>query len=410
MNIYLYETRTSALKLEPLCSTRPIFDLKCGAFSVLERIKKIFPNDSITVFIRNELKGLIDEKNKININPEIVKDGLWLNSNIIWNQSLIEKFKNKHNVFSIKDINVGFYLSEKKGNQWILKGGPVEILFSNFDSNLKKISISKNECIEYLWDCIYNNSHMLVSDTRYFKMGSINCSYEEKFFLINEKNIVIPKSAIIRTGAILDAKSGPVIISENVMIEPGAYLEGPLFIGEGVTIKACSKILKGSYIGPGCKVGGEIIETIFQGWSNKQHDGFLGHSYIGEWVNLGAGTNNSDLKNNYSTVKIFINNKEFDSKQLFIGLFMGDHSKSAIATKFNTGTIVGVGSNIIFSSFPPKNLKPFSWYNDINIVKHDFKKFVETAKRTKLRRNKFFSKSEEKVFYNIFKQNEIDVD
>jgi len=410
MNIYLYETRISTLKLEPLCSTRPVFDLKCGAFSILERVKKIFPNDKIAVFVRKELKELLVEKNKININPKIVEDGLWLNSNIIWNQALIEKFKNKQNVFSINNNNVGFYLSEKKGNQWISKGGPVESEFLNFDSNLKKISISKNEFIVYLWDCINNNSNMLLSDTKYFKMGSINCSFDEKFFLINKKNIFIPKSSTIRTSVILDAKSGPIIISENVMIEPGAYLEGPLFIGEGVTIKACSKILKDSYIGPGCKVGGEIIETIFQGWSNKQHDGFLGHSYIGEWVNLGAGTNNSDLKNNYSTVKVFINNKEFDSKQLFIGLFMGDHSKSGICTKFNSGTIVGVGSNIIFSSFPPKNLKPFSWCNDINFVKHDFKKFVETAKRTKLRRNKFFSKSEEKVFYNIFKQNEIDVD
>ncbi len=410
MKIYLYENRLASEKLFPICSNRPIFDLKCGVYSIFERVKKIFPNEEISLFVRDEIKNLVTEKNNYNINPKKVDDGLWLNSNVLWNEDLINEIKNKKNVLSYKNKNLGFFLSKHKGNNWISNGGPLNSEFMDLDSKINKIIIPNNNYFEYLWDLLMKNDYMLKNDSKNFKMGEIHSNRNEDFHLINEKNIFISKNSEIRTGTILDAKLGPIIISENVIIEPGAYVQGPVFIDQNVIIKPFSKILKNTSIGAGCKLGGEISECIFQGWSNKQHDGFLGHSYIGEWVNLGAGTNNSDLKNNYSNVKVYIKNKLLDTKQLFIGIFIGDYSKSAISTRFNSGTVIGIGSNIVSNIFPPKNIKAFSWIIDNKINIHNFNKFIQTAKITKTRRNQVFTKNEQEFYFNYFQQSEIDVD
>ena len=410
MKIYIYETRSSSEKLSPICSNRPVFDLKCGAFSILERVKKLFPNDKIVLFVRKEIKDIVGEKNELIVNPKEVDDGLWLNSNVLWNTSLVEQIKNKNNILCYKNKNLGFYLTEKQSKEWILNGGPVEKEYKNLDSQINKILISKNDYFEYLWDLLIKNDYMLKNDSKYFRMRQIESNINEKFHLINERNIFISKNTEIRTGAILDAKLGPIIISKNVTIEPGAYLQGPVFLDENVIIKPFAKILKNTSIGRGCKVGGEISECIFQGWSNKQHDGYLGHSYIGEWVNFGAGTNNSDLKNNYSNVKIYIKNKLLNTKQLFIGVFVGDYSKFAISTRFNTGTVVGMCSNIVSNAIPPKNIRAFSWIFDDKVSLHDYKKFIQTAKITKSRRDKIFTQNEQDFYLNYFQQSEIDVD
>ena len=143
MKIYIYETRSSSEKLFPICSNRPVFDLKCGAFSILERVKKLFPNDKIVLFVRKEIKDIVGEKNELIVNPKEVDDGLWLNSNVLWNTSLVEQIKNKNNILCYKNKNLGFYLTEKQSNEWILNGGPVEKEYNNLDSQINKILISE---------------------------------------------------------------------------------------------------------------------------------------------------------------------------------------------------------------------------------------------------------------------------
>jgi len=163
-----------------------------------------------------------------------------------------------------------------------------------------------------------------------------------------------------------------------------------------------AKIYEGTSIGEYCKIGGEVEESIFQGYTNKQHDGFLGHSYLGEWINLGADTNNSDLKNNYSPVKVTINGKEIDSENLFVGLIMGDHSKTGINTMFNTGTVVGVGCNIYGGDFPPKYLPSFMWGNSKKMKEHDFKKFLQTTERVLTRRDKKLTPNTKEMLQKVF--------
>ena len=141
-------------------------------------------------------------------------------------------------------------------------------------------------------------------------------------------------------------------------------------------------------IGPGCKIGGEIAETIVHGFSNKQHEGFVGHSYLGEWVNLGAGTDTSDLKNNYSTVRVRLHREIVDSGEMFVGLFMGDHSKCGIGTTFNTGTVVGTCCNIFGSDYPPKYIPSFLWGGSAGFEEHDPDRALETARRAMRRRGR----------------------
>lgn len=176
------------------------------------------------------------------------------------------------------------------------------------------------------------------------------------------------------------------MIGNNVTVMPNAVIEGPCYIGDHSVIKAGAKIYESTSIGPVCKVGGEVEASIIHGYSNKQHDGFLGHSYIGEWCNLGADTNTSDLKNNYSSVKMNVNGKEVDTGSLFVGLMMGDHSKSGINTMFNTGTTVGVSSNIFGAGFPPKTIPSFAWVDGQDVQGYRLDKAIEVAKIVMARR------------------------
>jgi UDP-N-acetylglucosamine diphosphorylase/glucosamine-1-phosphate N-acetyltransferase len=158
----------------------------------------------------------------------------------------------------------------------------------------------------------------------------------------------------------------------------------------------------GTSIGPVSKVGGEIENSIVQGFSNKQHDGYLGHSYLGLWVNLGAGTNTSDLKNDYAPVRVTIEGEEYNTNSLFVGLFMGDHSKSAIGTQFNTGTAVGVSCNIFSGGFPPKWIPNFSWVGAKGVEPYRYEKAIEVAKTVMHRRDQELPAEAEAMLRNIF--------
>ena len=402
MNIYLYETRASALKLEPITLTRTVFELRCGAFTFLERLRLLRSDGSVSLFVREELVGITEARfDELAVNPQSVSEGLWLNSAVLWSEALLKLLESKGGVLTSDGCVVGAHLSSDAGQKWLEAGGPVEtpcpeILGKEAD-DLKIIT--------YLWDCINENGHAIEEDATHFPLGEVKGDIDDGVHILNRDNIYVPEGTKVKAGAILDGESGPVIIGENVTVQSGAYLEGPLYVGDCTLIKAGAKIFGETSLGHGCKIGGEVAESIFQSWSNKQHDGFIGHAYIGEWVNLGAGTNNSDLKNNYTSVEVTVHGELIDTGSLFVGLFMGDHSKSAIGTPFNTGTIVGPACNVVAAGFPPKVIPPFSWVMNREFQKYNFQKFVETAKAVKERRGQLFSEVEESFFRRIAENN-----
>ena len=182
---------------------------------------------------------------------------------------------------------------------------------------------------------------------------------------------------------------GPIVIEEDVTIMEGSMIKGPVHICKGSTIKMGAKIYGPTVIGPYCKIGGEVSNSIFLGYSNKSHDGFLGDSIIGEWCNIGAGTSNSNLKNDYSNVKMwdYKDGRFKDSGKQFLGLYMGDHSKCAINTSFNTGTTIGVNCNIFGSGFPRNFIPSFSWGGPQLMQKYNFDKAISVAEKVMQRRN-----------------------
>lgn len=201
----------------------------------------------------------------------------------------------------------------------------------------------------------------------------------------------------------LDTRKGPIILDDGVTVMSQATIIGPNYIGRKSVVKIGAKIYQDCSFGPVCKIGGEIENTILLGYSNKQHDGFVGHSVIGEWVNLGADTNTSDLKNNYSNVRVTtVHGVSLDTKRLFLGLLCGDHTRTSINTMFNTGTTVGICANIFSAGFPEKFVRSFSWGGGASSPLYDIDKAIATAKTVMKRRNKILTKAEEVIFWREY--------
>ncbi|HVP58163.1 MAG TPA: putative sugar nucleotidyl transferase [bacterium] len=256
--------------------------------------------------------------------------------------------------------------------------------------------------INYPWDLVNSNGTEIAHDFARLGGGRIGLTPPPGVHLVNDGAMRIARDASLAPGVVIDASRGPVNIESGVVIMANASLQGPLHIGAGTVVKMGARLYGDTSIGPVCRVGGEVAESIIQGYSNKQHDGFLGHSYVGEWVNLGAGTNTSDLKNNYSTVRVPIGGKLVDSGGLFAGLYIGDHAKSGIGTTFNTGSVVGVSSNIYGADYPTKYIPSFVWGGGSEFAEHRLAAALETAKRVMERRGKTFGARERSVFASVY--------
>jgi len=236
------------------------------------------------------------------------------------------------------------------------------------------------------WDLLERQTEAV--EQQLSKRGSgIHGKVDKRAYPVNKSQIFVAKSAVVGPGAVLDAREGPILLDEQVEILPGAIVIGPVALGKGTKIKAGAKLYGPVVAGPRCKLGGEIEGSLIQGYSNKQHEGFLGHAVLGEWVNLGADTNNSDLKNNYANVSVRIDGEQIDTGRLFFGGVIGDHVKTAINTQLNTGTVIGVGSNVFGAGFPPKEIGAFRWGGADGFEYYDFDRFIETARRVMERRD-----------------------
>lgn len=392
MNLYVFEDQRFS-DFFPISSTRAVFDIRFGQSTFLERIIKIFPEHSVSLIVRDEFKELVSELHtSIAVNPDNIEKGLWISSSVIWTRESVELLSAKNTAFMKDDKLVAANLSSSDAARWISNGGPLK---SELES-VKFKNIEVYQC-NYLWDIIKFINQSISDDASELKpVDRLDYPHTN---LINPDKIFI-NNAKVMPGALINAEKGPVIIDNNAVIYGQTYIEGPAFIGTDTVIKPLTKIV-GSVIGKKCKIGGEVESSVIQGYSNKVHDGHLGDSFLGEWVNLGAGTSNSNLKNNYSSVKISLNENLIDTNSLHIGCFIGDHVKTAIGTLINTGTIIGAASMISTYGFPPVNLPPFSWYFNRKKERMDFDKFVSTAQKSKSRRNKNFTSAEKRLYKKI---------
>jgi UDP-N-acetylglucosamine diphosphorylase/glucosamine-1-phosphate N-acetyltransferase len=392
----------------PLTYNRPVYELRCGIFSFLERIVLQYPDTEINLFCREYLNNVIAENhphsvNKIKSNN---KGCLFINGRLLLSTPIAIAGKEEIG------INGNTIVYARLNRKNCLSITPEKFLDKDFINELKKkFNVKKVDVklIHYPWDLIHFNKEQITSDfTSYIKDESVRENKYKGVHLIMDSQIFTGKNTVIKPGCVLDAENGPIYIGNNVIISPNSVIEGPVFIDNNVVIQALSRIHAGSNIGKVCKIGGEITNTIFQDYANKQHDGFIGDSYIGSWVNLGADTINSNLTNTYGTVKVQLFDKIIDTGQTFLGMIMGDHTKTAINTRFTTGSIIGFACNILMTRTPPKFIPSFSWYSDNVTRAYDIRRELQVAKRMMARRNKKMTRNGEKVFKYIFTLTEME--
>lgn len=399
-NICLFEDEDYK-NLLPLVYLRPVYELKCGIFSLKEKIKNYFGNQHYFFHSRKLLQNYIREK----YNDELVNNlpnakTIFINGRVLIDNNLFKKIlKLKSNQAYVNNRNVvAAYLDEKSVQD--LKSSTDD--FYHFEElQLEKIEID-TELIKYPWDIINNNADQIRKDFSFIDLKRKSKKRFENIAITNLKNIFMSKTAQVFPFVTFDSSEGPIIIDEGAKILSHTFIEGPAYIGRNSLVKAHTSIYHGTSIGEFCKVGGEIESSILHSFSNKQHEGFLGHSYLASWINLGAGTNNSDLKNNYSKVSLILNDERVNSGSQFLGAIIGDHTKTAINTKINTGSVFGIACNIFGNDFPPKYLPSFSWGGSESISKYDFNKFIETATIVMSRRNVNLSLAEKELLKNIY--------
>ena len=367
MNIIIYEDNNTD-NLKPFSINHASFEMQCGIMTNLERIIHHYSNYEgyneirFILLVRPEIEDMIRLKYPdLIVNPENIPKGKYMNGSFL----------------HAGQLNLDDFPDMKTDND----------LVHDFLFQFKNI-----------WDPVFMFKEIFKIDFNsygeYFPENIItdfnspnNPNYNK------DNNIMISETANIKEGVILDTSNGPIIINKGVNVNVGSLLQGPLFIDKNSYIALGAKIRPGTMIGQNCKVGGEVSNSIFYQNSNKVHDGFIGDSFIGEWVNIGAGTNNSNLKNNYSNIKFSFNGKDsIDTGCQFLGAMIGDYTRIGISSMLTAGSYIGLGSNIFGSGFQDKYIPSFTWGQDG--MKTDFDKFVNTCKKMYFRRDEELSEIE----------------
>ncbi|MEA1964260.1 MAG: putative sugar nucleotidyl transferase [Candidatus Aerophobetes bacterium] len=372
----------------PLTLTRTVYRLRCGITTLEEKISSISSQEEIYFICRKYLSGVISQKReKPKVNPlrDLNKSNLlFVNGRLLFLEERVD-LEGKEEL-GVKRGEVVYARLNRKTLKKLSFDDPekIEEVLAQAKQIVGVKEIEAN-LLEYPWDIIKWNSYALKKDFERKEERGLKGRMAKGAYLINPEKIYIGESSTIEPGVVLNAEEGPIYIAEEVKVSPPTVIEGPCYIGRG-TIVDGAKIRQGCSVGPVCRIGGEIEESIFQSYVNKHHDGFIGHSYIGEWVNLGALTTTSDLKNTYGSVKVILKGKEVDTKQMKVGSFIGDHTKTGIGTLIDTGSVIGVASNIFGGGVTPKFIPSFSWGGGDGFVENRLDKVIEVARIVMQRR------------------------
>ncbi|MFT6064366.1 MAG: UDP-N-acetylglucosamine diphosphorylase/glucosamine-1-phosphate N-acetyltransferase [Paraglaciecola sp.] len=384
MNYILFDgdVRNSLL---PFTYTKPVADLRVGILTIREKWEKYLSLTTTTI-----TEEYLEEKY-----PMVeLEENILINASFCPTKSLVAKVKN---------------LSK---NEAIFKGDDVLAFFTsdsqeevNFDE-YKQIEFDEEIIqIKNTWDIFALNGQAIQQDFDLLTEGRTSEPIPLGVQYMNKENIFIEEGAKV-IYAILNATDGPIYIGKDALVMENSAVRGPFAMCDNAVLKMGAKIYGATTLGPYCKVGGEVNNSVLMGYSSKGHEGFLGNSVLGEWCNLGAGTNNSNLKNNYAEVKLWdYETGRFAKTGLhFCGLMMGDHSKCGINTMFNTGTVVGVSANIYGSGFPRNFVPSFSWGGASGFTEYKTNKVFEVASVVMKRRNLVFDEKEQRILEHVFEK------
>lgn len=375
--------------LLPFTHTRPVADIRCGIWTMRERWEHLLKATTSTL-----TEAYMQKVFPIGTGD----DNVYVNGGVFGNTALANAISNMAtgNALYCGDTLVAMRTSQTASSAEQL---------TQIATGLQRVDA--NTIVDELknpWDIFSLNDKALKADFAMITAGRKSAPLPDGVVATGKDNLFIEEGANIYAGCIINAAAGPVYIGKDVELLEGTLVRGPLAMCDHSVAKMGAKLYGATTIGPGCKVGGEINNVVFFANSNKAHDGYLGNAVIGEWCNLGADTNCSNLKNNYDVVQVWSEaiNKSIDTGLTFCGLLMGDHSKCAINTAFNTGTVVSVSCNIFGAGFPGKFIASFSWGGSEKTITYSFDRAIETANRMMGRRGKKLSESEVEMYRYIF--------
>jgi len=382
MNYILFDSDVRNALL-PFTYTRPVADIRIGILTIREKWENFlgFTTTSLTEeYLENKYPMVELDKN------------ILINASFLPTKNLVKQ------------------VSDLSNNQAIFQGEQVIAFFTsdtqehvNFDSYEQLEFKEEVLQIKNTWDIFSLNDKAIQADFDLLTEGRTSQPIPSRVHAIHEENIFIEQGAMISYSS-LNASKGPIYIGKDSEIMEGSLVRGPFALGENSILKMGTKVYGATTVGPFCKVGGEINNSVLFGYSSKGHEGFLGNSVLGEWCNIGADSNTSNLKNNYAEVKLWNYQEErFTNTGLqFCGLMMGDHSKCGINTMFNTGTVIGVSANVFGSGFPRNFVSSFSWGGAAGFTTYQIKKVFEVAKVVMERRGIELTETDKKILLHVF--------
>jgi len=371
-------------QLLPFTFTRPVADIRVGILTIREQwelLLKCPTSTSTKEYLSGKYPAWQETEN------------LFVNGAVIPEEGLIEAARalKLGQRLMYNDIPLAAF-----SEGWV---DPMSTEISFHDIPFKgKVLMIQNK-----WDLFTLNDQVLRMQFKLITDGRRSAQISSSNTVIGSGQLFVEPGAKVE-GSTINCSTGPVYIGKDAEVMEGCLIRGPFALCDHAVLKMGAKIYGATTIGPHCRVGGEVNNSVLMGYSNKAHDGFLGNSVIGEWCNLGADSNNSNLKNNYSAVKVWnYTTEEFENSGLvFCGLFMGDHSKCSINSMFNTGTVCGVGSNIFGSGFPPKLIPSFSWGGFSGNPRFEFEKVISLARQVYSRRGIEFGAIDETILRTVF--------
>ncbi len=387
MNYILFDESNVRTNLLPLTFMRPVADIRLGIMTIREKWEKMLKTrtSTLTDSYLSRKFPIVKEKENILINGSVCPNDEIINA--------IRKLKPNQTVISCDTI-IALHVSEEE----------LDHIGDSSTEGIEEITIGDAPIrIGHTWDIFAKNDAAIREDFILLTKGRKSQPLSSSNRILGEENIFVEKGARIEC-ATLNATTGPIYIAKDAEIMEGAVIRGPVALCDGAQVKMAAKIYGPTTIGPKCRVGGEVNSSVLFGYSNKAHDGFLGHSVIAEWCNLGADTNTSNLKNTYDEVRLWSYAKRtfINTHLQFCGLIMGDHSKCGINTMFNTGTVVGVNANIFGSGFQRNFIPSFTWGGTSGYANYDLKKAIEVAENVCKRRNIHLDETDKDLLTSVY--------
>ena len=386
----------------PISYLRPVFGLRCGATTLAEKIVRQCPDAGVAWFMRDELKDVWAEETDAPINDaaQLQGDDLFVvNGRLLAPAGTLMPEGDEARVNCGQTL-VRARVGREKADAW--NCASIEDLVAKCNAELPQVE-EEFELIGYPWDLIHHNPDAIVDDFEIAGRSGVEGRMSDQAAIWGpEDQLYIAAGAEVQPHVTLDTEGGPITIGAGTKVQAHTRIEGPCSIGENCLIVG-GKIREGCSFGPVCRVGGEVEESIIHGYSNKYHDGFVGHAYVGEWVNLGGLTTNSDLKNDYGNVEVYCEGALMDTGSTKVGSFIGDHTKTSIGTLLNTGTTLGVMCNIVGAgTMPGKYVPSFTMFYQGRIFKVGFKSQCKTARTAMGRRDRELTLAQEALLKRVF--------